>query len=131
LILWGPVVAYMAVIFYASSQPDIAQALTGRVSDKILHGLEYTVLAVLITRALSGGLPRRIRGVVLIAAVLMTIAYGASDELHQSFVPGRSADWVDVLADSGGALAGVAACWAWGIISVVPGSVQGSSRDEL
>ena len=131
LILWGPVVAYMAVIFYVSSEPDVAEVATNLVSDKILHGVEYAVLAVLVVRALLGGLPRRARGSVIIAAILITIAYGASDEFHQSFVPGRSADWIDLAADAGGACAGAAACWAWGIISAVPESIRGSSRDEL
>jgi VanZ family protein len=31
-----------------------------------------------------------------------------TDELHQSFVPGRSADPLDVLADCAGALLGIA-----------------------
>ena len=48
MILWGPVVAYMAVIFYVSSQTDIAPIATNLVSDKILHALEYAVLAVLV-----------------------------------------------------------------------------------
>lgn len=119
----------MAAIFYVSSEPDVAEVATALVSDKILHGLAYALLAVLVTRALSGGLPRRLRGSHVIAAILITIAYGASDEFHQSFVPGRSAEWIDLLADAGGALTGTAACWAWGIISAVPGSVRGSSRE--
>ena len=131
LILWLPVLAYMAVIFYVSSQPDIAEVATNLVSDKILHALEYAVLAVLVARAFAGGLPRRIPGRVIVSATLITVAFGASDEFHQYFVPGRHADPTDLLADSAGALAGAAVCWAWGIISPVPGSVQGSSRNEL
>jgi len=49
-------------------------------------------------------------------AVAITTAYGCSDEWHQSFVPGRDADLRDVWADAVGAVAGAAACWAWGII---------------
>ena len=37
---------------------------------------------------------------------LFAAAYGLSDELHQHFVPGRQADWLDWLADAGGGLAG-------------------------
>lgn len=41
--------------------------------------------------------------------------YAASDEIHQLFVPGRSGQLSDVILDSAGALAGVAAftvlCW--------------------
>ena len=36
---------------------------------------------------------------------------GASDEAHQFFVPGRTSDWHDLLADAAGAAAGVALIW--------------------
>jgi VanZ family protein len=49
-------------------------------------------------------------------AAAITIVYGVTDEFHQSFVPGRSADAYDLAADAAGALAGTGACWAWGII---------------
>ena len=54
----------------------------------------------------------------------LSVVYAATDEAHQMFVPGRTADVLDLLADAGGAIVGTAACWAWGIISPV-------SRDEL
>jgi VanZ family protein len=43
-------------------------------------------------------------------------AYGVTDEWHQSFVAGRSADVLDWYSDSIGAALGLGACWAWGII---------------
>ena len=46
-----------------------------------------------------------------LAAVGLTTAFGASDELHQLFVPGRSADVHDLVADATGAAAGVTAAW--------------------
>lgn len=46
---------------------------------------------------------------------LIAVLYAASDEIHQLFVPGRSGQLSDVILDSAGALAGVAAftvlCW--------------------
>ncbi|MEM4292549.1 MAG: VanZ family protein [Thermoplasmata archaeon] len=33
--------------------------------------------------------------------------YAATDEYHQSFVPGRSADWKDVVADASGVFLGI------------------------
>jgi VanZ family protein len=39
--------------------------------------------------------------------MLLGSLYGASDEVHQSFVPGRAADPLDWVADSAGAVAGV------------------------
>ena len=48
------------------------------------------------------------------AAWIFTTAYAASDEFHQLFVTGRSAQVRDVLIDSCGALCGLALTWAVG-----------------
>jgi VanZ family protein len=106
----------MALIFYVSSlhEAPLPQGL----SDKSAHWLGYTGFSVSVVRALAGGLTRRITAGTALAAVLFVIGYGASDELHQMFVPGRSADLADLAADAFGAIAGAAACWAWGIISI-------------
>ena len=45
--------------------------------------------------------------------MLIATAYAATDELHQVFVPGRSAEFTDVLLDSLGALAGIWLYLAW------------------
>ncbi len=42
-------------------------------------------------------------------AVLLSVLYGAFDEVHQSFTPGRSPDVRDLFADGLGAALGVAA----------------------
>ena len=111
----------MAAIFYVSglSDPPVPSG-----TDKSLHGLTYFGLVVVVVRAMVGGLPRRTDMRVAIIAFLITVAYAATDEVHQMFVPGRTADVFDLVADAGGAMLGTAACWAWGIISPV-------SPDEL
>lgn len=122
--LWGPVVLQMAVIFAASSISEIG-ALPGGISDKSAHGTGYAILGAVLLRALAGG---RMKGVTwgrAAAAVILATLYGASDEFHQSFVPGRSPDRFDVLADCiGAALAVVAggAARAWGILKFSPRS---------
>lgn len=119
LFLWGPVVLQMAFIFAASSISDLGTLPVGDVTG---HGIGYALLGALLLRALAGG---RFVGVTwgrAVAAVLLATLYGVSDELHQSFVPGRSADRYDVLADCLGAALAVAACVvaararAWGIL---------------
>lgn len=112
--LWGPVIAYMALIFVASSSSD--PPAPPHVSDKLLHLGAYAGLAVTIGRALLGGLSRRLSWRAAIATLTITTAYGVTDELHQMFVPGRSPDVYDVAADAAGAVAGVIALRAWGII---------------
>jgi VanZ family protein len=103
----------MAAIFYVSSLQDLTLpdglAISG-------HSAAYFGLAVLVVRALAGGLPRPIGVRLAATALLISIAYGISDEVHQAFVPGRVADAYDVLADAFGALGGTMACWAWGIL---------------
>jgi VanZ family protein len=112
--LWLPVIVCMAGIFYVSSLPDLSLPEPVAISG---HSAAYLGLAVLLVRALAGGLPRRIGARVAVTALLIAVAYGVSDEVHQSYVPGRVADAYDVATDAIGALAGTIACWAWGIIS--------------
>jgi VanZ family protein len=121
LFLWGPVVLMLLVIFAASSIPNL-KALPGNMSDKSGHSIGYGLLGGLILRALAGG---RVRGVTWpygIAAIALATLYGVTDEFHQLFVPGRSADRYDVLADCIGATLGTALGWVavamqrWGIL---------------
>ena len=107
LVYWGPVVVYCLAIFLQSSFSTPAAVPTFYMSDKLLHAAAYAVMAILFYRALgphpSGNTPVK-RAVFSIA---FTVLYGISDEFHQSFVPGRSPEWLDVAADAVGAVAGV------------------------
>jgi VanZ family protein len=103
----------MAFIFVASSIPDVPQ-LPGDVSDKTVHFWVYAVLGILVCRGLAGG---TFNGVTLLggcAAILVSGLYAVSDEVHQLFVPGRSPDVFDVIADTLGASGGVAIVWLVG-----------------
>jgi VanZ family protein len=80
------------------------------------HVVAYAGLAVLVVRALAGGMPPHVTRPIAVRALVITIAYGISDEFHQSFVPGRTSDVLDVIADAAGAFLGVGACWAWDIL---------------
>lgn len=116
LILWGPVVAYMAAIFFVSSLSE--PPVPPEVADKWGHAFTYCGLAVLAVRAVAGGLLARIDVRAAVIAVAIATAYGATDEFHQMVVPGRSAELYDLYADFGGALAGAIACWAWSMWSI-------------
>ena len=106
---WLLVLAYMGLIFYLSSKTDPLPDLTERVWDKALHFLEYGALAALLLFALrSSEVAARRAGLLAVAVVSL---YGASDELHQAFVPGRSCDARDWAADTVGAALCVAG-WA-------------------
>ena len=126
--LWLPVLAYMAAIFYVSSLPDAP--LPSGVSDKSGHSMAYAGLGIVVARAFAGGLGRRLSLKGAATAVLLTIAYGVSDEFHQWFVPGRTPEVLDALADAAGALVGTVACWTFGVIPF-RGADRSATRDEL
>jgi VanZ family protein len=104
--LWMPPLLYMAVIFYFSSQPKPLPELTTHVWDKGLHAVEYGALGILLWRAFAGENVKRVRAVVL--AIVVACAYAASDEWHQAFVPLRSPDVMDWMADTIGSIVGAA-----------------------
>ena len=107
---------YMALVFFLSSQPAPPSPI--EVSDKFMHVVAYGGLGVLVFRALAGGLPARATLRTAVLSFLITIGYGVTDEVHQSFVEGRNADVHDVYADAAGAALALGVCGAWGIISV-------------
>jgi len=81
--------------------------LTAHVWDKLLHTAEYGGLAFLLCRAWRG---EGFRGrTATLLAVLLASLYGASDEWHESFVPLRTPDVLDWLADTLGSAIGAVA----------------------
>ncbi len=123
---WLPLIAWMALIFSASGDPNSVQHTDGILAQlfrwlhiqvtptqletlrwmvrKGAHMTEYGVLALLWWRALRGrhhamGWSAKTALVVL----LICIGYAATDEFHQSFVKDRSASIVDVGIDTAGA----------------------------
>jgi VanZ family protein len=101
-----PAIFWAVVIFAASSLPGTSPLLRFFFGhDKIVHTVVYFCLAFLTFRALyyQSRFPVPARYALLISVVL-SLVYGAADELHQLFVPNRSADIRDFLADAAGAL---------------------------
>lgn len=104
---WFPPLVWMALIFVLSAQPDLPHA-KGRWLDLLLkkagHVVVYGVLAWLYRRTLRRHIPT---GTVLRAVSIgLAVAYAMSDEYHQTFVPGRNGNLMDVAVD------GVGACGA-------------------
>lgn len=100
--------AWAALVFWLSSRPDpLPFSLAGALGvDKLVHGAGYAVLGALLVLATAGA-RRSVRRAVVIAVALASL-YGVTDELHQSFVPGRDTSAGDWAADTVGALAGAA-----------------------
>jgi len=103
VLFWCITAAYMALIFYLSSSFAPSLPRLPRHSDKLLHMLAYMPLAFL----LYGSLTRSgLKKYVFIIAFLAAGLYGITDEFHQSFVPGRDTDLLDLVADFTGAFIG-------------------------
>jgi VanZ family protein len=95
----------MATIFAFSSIPSTEMPNFGLMDFLIKkggHALGYGLLAVTYLRGLKGE-RRDIISSQLILAWVMATVYSATDEFHQSFVPGRHPAITDVLIDSIGA----------------------------
>ena len=110
--IWGPAVAQMAAIFVLSSQESLP-SLPGGLTDYTGHFIGYALLATLLLRALAGAAWRGVTARAGWLAVLAASAYGVTDEIHQVFVPGRSATVEDWVADTAGAITGVLLVLIW------------------
>ncbi len=110
---WLPVGAYMALIFLLSSM-SLPGAPVSRIpfGDKGAHFLEYLVLGALCARACTMTWPKRPLSRTVLLGIFVASAWGFSDEIHQAFVPSRSADYRDWFADTFGALVGGALAYA-------------------
>ena len=113
---WAVVAGYMAAIFAVSGGPGVDLPPGGN-WDKVLHAGAYAVMAALVIWAQARGRLRAATPRMLLAGILVATAYGATDELHQAFVPGRQSDVYDLIADASGALLAAGAIRAWGIIA--------------
>lgn len=114
LLGWVPATLWVGVIFALSSQPALPSPAS--VGDKQAHALAYGLLALLCLMGLTGWRSRRIAGASLLGAFVIAVLYGVSDEIHQSFVPGRTPDVADVAADAMGAALALTGAWAWAIL---------------
>lgn len=104
LSLWFPIIIWAFVIFKFSSGivPQASSLYWPNFAFmKSAHVFFFGVLGLLFYRALRGeGLTRK---KAAIWAIVFTMFYGASDELHQLFTQGRESRARDVVIDGIGA----------------------------
>ena len=106
---WAAVVVWMGVIFWLSSRSTLPQTPAKDYQSVLGHLGAYAILALLLAWALLAD-SRPLRTTLAIAW-LVAICYGVTDEFHQSFVPNRNPDILDVLTDAAGAAIALAAIW--------------------
>lgn len=131
----GPLFIWMVFIYCASTDagsadhtrplvqsilgrmlPSLAQRLSPDLIDRVdwsirkaAHIAEYSLLTILVYRAVAFGRTAfHNRNVVL--PFLIGLAYAASDEFHQSFIPSRGAAAADVTFDTFGVTIGLLLC---------------------
>ncbi len=109
-----PLLAACSAIFIASSISTIPLPPVFAVEDKLFHAVAYGVLAILAYRAfLNQEILAPLRRSPFLSSTLFAATYGVLDELHQYFVPGRTADVWDIVADAFGAIIFVAIARRW------------------
>lgn len=108
-----PPIAWAILIYSLSAVPGTKPLLPSFLpegSDKIAHACEYAIFGFLIFRAGRDLWISRPSRFWMLAAFLLAVAYAATDEWHQYYVPERSCDFHDWIADAIGVSAGIAAC---------------------
>lgn len=127
---WMPVILWMLVIFYLSSQSadqsnQLSMGVTVRIYEavnillpklevnvfnhmvrKYAHFFAYMILGILSVNALylNGIKDRK----AILYSFIISFLYAVSDEIHQIFVPGRAGQVMDVVIDSLGGIIGIA-----------------------
>ena len=104
-LIWSITVSYMILIFILSSISHLPQPSREPYLPVIEHIMEYAILSVLLFSALLSTRKYDMKE-ILILAVIVTVLYGLSDEIHQLYVPGRVSSLDDFIADTLGALVG-------------------------
>lgn len=106
---WIPVLVWAGIILIATSVPGgRAQSVSG--GDKLAHLAMYGVLGLLALRAVWATRPTLLSAGLTLAALAV---FAAADEWHQQFIPSRSADPADWIADLAGSTLGVGAMAAY------------------
>ena len=99
-----PMICIMGIIFYLSHLPGDAVRLPLFPGiDKLAHVFAYGCLAGTFLYSLQPYIHNSNRSVIAVVVVMFCIIWGIGDEFHQSFIPGRSVSYWDVVADGVGA----------------------------
>jgi len=98
----------MLLIFYISSlqKPSMPMSETWNI-DKVYHSIEYCVFSILAFIAFVHTPIDRLSKKALLWALILGSLYGATDEIHQYFVTGRQASFIDWISDLFGASIGI------------------------
>ena len=102
-----PVILGMALIFRSSATTGSELGFLIPPWDKVFHALVYMCLGAAFALCFKLSVWKEKPYRTYIISFLLSVLYGASDEFHQTFVPGRDGGVPDLLADASGAFVGV------------------------
>jgi len=85
------VILFVLLLFILGSQP-IAVGLFPAPWDKLAHLIVFSIIAGLLWISSDGLWP--------LSVIVLVVAIGAMDEWHQAGLPGRSADFADLMIDA-------------------------------
>ena len=102
-----PAILFYLLIFILSAQ-DLDIDLPGHGLDKVAHFFEFALQGFLLSLGFFNALSLS-PNVKSILAFLTGLSMGILDEFHQLFVPFRTSDLHDVLADAAGVVFGILA----------------------
>ncbi|MFH5882069.1 MAG: VanZ family protein [Candidatus Izemoplasmataceae bacterium] len=125
VLAWGLVVVWMGLIFTMSAKDattsgELSGSLTLALANffnitnisllhtfirKSAHFMIYLFLGIWCVNALSYHL-LKVKTIYILSS-LITLFYAISDEIHQTFIPGRSGEVMDVIIDFIGASIGI------------------------
>lgn len=102
--VWAPVVIWAGLIFFLSSIPSLSTGLGvyDWILRKIAHMVEFGILAIFLLRAFKKTNEEWSLRRAMIFSAIFALLYAISDEIHQAYVPGRTAAFTDVLIDGCG-----------------------------
>lgn len=108
---WLPPLIWMGVIFIFSAQPTLPSVpgWWDSVLKKTMHALAYGVLTGLFLRALRGY--QCDAGLIRLISIGLAAAYALGDEYHQTLVPGRDGNLIDVAVDGIGIAGAILLDW--------------------
>jgi VanZ family protein len=101
-----PVLVWAGFIFFLSSQsvlPGIEETTLNFIFKKLSHITVYAVLYFLLYRGVLMTFGAKKATVAWAAPLVICLAYAITDEIHQSFVPGRYPTTTDIGYDMIGA----------------------------
>ncbi len=104
VLVYIPLIIYWIILFTATTLPGKSLPKVA-VSDKIKHLAGYFILSGLVYLTLHFQKKfRKLSRQAVVWTLVIVGTYGMLDEIHQLFVPGRSCDLLDWIADMTGSV---------------------------